>query len=190
MARAWVLLVVLALFTAACGGDPPEKEMQQAQAAIDAAVAAGAETYAAAELAAAETALNHAGSAVAARDYRLALNHALDSRQRAQNATKLAGEGMAAARAEAERTITRAASGVEGMRTRLKSPEVPRLPARIVSAVRVAVADADKRVQEARTAFDRGDFKAAQAAANAANAELSAATGNLESAAAAAKRRK
>ena len=73
---------------AACGGDPPEKEMQQAQAAIDVAVAAGAETYAAQELAAAEAALTHAGSAVAARDYRLALNHALDSRQRALNATR------------------------------------------------------------------------------------------------------
>jgi hypothetical protein len=73
------------------------------------------------------------------------------------------------------------------MRTRLKSSDVPRLPARTVSAVRLSVADADKQVQEARTAFDRGDFKAAQAAANAANAELSAATANLESAA---KRRK
>ena len=190
MPRAWVLLVVLAVFTAACGGDPPEKEMQQAQAAIDAAVAAGAETYAAEELAAAESALTHAASAVAARDYRLALNHALDSRQRAQNAAKLAADGMAAARAEADRTIARAAKGVEGMRARLKSPDVPRLPARTVSAVRVSVTDADKRVQEARTAFDRGDFKAAQAAANAANAELTAATSNLETAAAAAKRRK
>jgi len=190
MPRAWVLLVLLAVFTAACGGDPPEKEMQQAQAAIDAAVAAGAETYATEELAAAEAALTHAVAAVGARDYRLALNHALDSRQRAQNASKLAGEGMAAARAEANRTISRAAKGVEAMRTRLKSPDVPRLPARIVAAVRVSVADADKQVQEARTAFDRGDFKGAQAAGNAANAELSAATSNLEGAAAAAKRRK
>jgi hypothetical protein len=190
MPRAWVLLTVLAVFTAACGGDPPEKEMQQAQAAIDAAVAARAETYAAAELAAAEAALTQAGSAVVARDYRLALNHALDSRQRAQNAAKLAGDGMAAARAEADRTIARAANGVEAMRRRLKSPDVPRLPARTVAAVRVSVTDADQRVQKARTAFDRSDFKAAQAAADAANAELSAATRNLESAAAAAKRRK
>jgi hypothetical protein len=190
MPRAWVLPIVLAVFTAACGGDPPEKEMQQAQAAIDAAVSAGAETYAAEELAAAEAALTHAGSAVAARDYRLALNHALDSRQRAQNAARLAGDGMAAARAEADRSIARAAKGVEAMRTRLKSSDVPRLPARSVSAVRASVADADQRVQEARTAFDRADFKAAQAAANAANAELTAATNNLESAAAAAAKRR
>ena len=190
MLRAWALLVLLAVFTAACGGDPPEKEMQQAQAAIDSAVAVGAETYAAEELAAAEAALTHAVAAVGARDYRLALNHALDSRLRAQNASKLAGDGMAAARTEADRGIGLAAKGVEGMRARLKSSDVPRLPARTVSAVRVSVADADKLVQEARTAFDRGDFKGAQAAANAANAELSAATSNLEGAAAAAKRRR
>ena len=36
-----------ALHGGACGGDPPEKEMQQAQGAIDAARAAGAEQYAA-----------------------------------------------------------------------------------------------------------------------------------------------
>jgi hypothetical protein len=190
MPRAWVLLTVFVLFTAACGGDPPDKELQQAQAAIDAAVAAGAELYAASELEAAEAALTRAGTAVAARDYRLALNDALDSRQRAQTAAKLAADGMAAARAEADRSITRAASGVEGMRTRLKSSDVPRLPARIVTAVRASVADADKRVQEARAAFASGDYKAAQTAAGAANAALTTATSNLEAASAAAAKRR
>jgi len=190
MPRAWVLLTVFVLFTAACGGDPPDKELQQAQAAIDAAVAAGAELYAAQELAAAEAALTRAGAAVSSRDYRLALNDALDSRQRAQNAAKLAADGMAAARAEADRTITRAASGVGAMRTRLKSSEVPRLPARTVTAVRASVADADRHVQEARAAFASGDYQAAQAAAGAANTALSEATRNLETAAAAAAKRK
>jgi hypothetical protein len=191
MARAWALLALLVLVTTACGGDPPDKEMQQAQGAIDAALAAGADEYAAEELNAAEAALTAAGAAVAARDYRLALNHALDSRQRARNAAKLAADGMAAARVEADRSITRAAMGVEAMRTRLKSSDVPRLPARTVAAVRASVADADQRVQEARTAVDRGDYKAAQSAAAAANAALSAATQTLEAAAgAAAKRRR
>jgi hypothetical protein len=190
MPRAWALLALLVLFTTACGGDPPDKEMQQAQGAIDAARAAGADLYAAEELAAAQTALTRAGEAVTARDYRLALNHALDSRQRAQNAAKLAADGMAAARVEADRSTTRAAMGVEAMRTRLKSSDVPRLPARTVTAVRASVADADQRVQEARAALDRGDYKAAEAAAAAANATLSTATQNLEAAAAAAAKRR
>jgi hypothetical protein len=189
MPRAWALLVVLVLSTTACG-DPPEREMEQAQGAIDAALAAGADEYAAAELAAAEAALTRAGEAVVARDYRLALNHALDSRQRAQNAAKLAAEGMAAARVEADRSIMRAAMGVEAMRTRLKSSDVPRLPTRTVAAVRTSVADADKRVQEARAAVDRGDYRAAQTAAAAANAALSAATKTLEAAAEAAGKRR
>ena len=70
----------------ACGGEPPDKEMQQAQGAIDAARAAGADQYAHEEFAAAQEALTHANEAVEQRDYRLALNHALDSRERAQNA--------------------------------------------------------------------------------------------------------
>ena len=189
MPRAWALLALLVLFTTACG-DPPDREMQQAQGAIDAAIAAGADVYAAEELDAAETALTRAGEAVVARDYRLALNHALDSRQRAQNAAKLAADGMAAARVEADRSITRATMGVDAMRTRLKSSDVPRLPTRTVAAVRASVDDADKQVQEARAAIDRGDYKAAQAAATAANAALAAATQNLEAAAAAAAKRR
>jgi hypothetical protein len=190
MPRAWALLALLVLFTTACGGDPPDKEMQQAQGAIDAARAAGAAVYAVEELAAAQLALTRAEEAVSARDYRLALNYALDSRQRAQNAAKLAADGMAATRVEADRGITRAATGVEAMRARLKSPDVPRLPARIVSAVRASVADADRRVQEARTAQERGDYKAAQTAAAAANNSLSTATKDLEDAAAAAAKRR
>ena len=189
MPRAWALLALLVLFTTACG-DPPDKEMQQAQGAIDAARAAGAAVYAAEALAAAQLALTRAEEAVSARDYRLALNHALDSRQRAQDAAKLAADGMAATRVEADRSITRAAMGVEAMRARLKSPDVPRLPARTVSAVRASVADADRLVQEARAAQDRGDFKAAQTAATDANATLSTATKDLEDAAAAAAKRR
>jgi hypothetical protein len=182
MRRAWPVLALLVLLTAACG-DPPDKEMQQAQGAIDAARAAGAAVYATDELTAAQQALTRAEEAVTARDYRLALNHALDSRQRAQNAAKLAADGMAAARVEADRSITRGAMSVEAMRTRLKSSDVPRLPARTVAAVRAAVADADRKVQEARAALDKGDYRGAQTGADAANAALSMATKDLEDAA-------
>jgi hypothetical protein len=74
--------------------------------------------------------------------------------------------------------------------TRLKSADVPRLPARTVAAVRKSVDDADRSVQEARAALERSDYRAAAAAAAAANAALSAATTTLETAAAAARKRK
>ena len=81
--------VVAAMMGAACG-NPPDKEMQTAQAAIDSARAAGADRFAREEFAAAEDALKRSHDAVAQRDYRLALNAALDARERAQTATKQA----------------------------------------------------------------------------------------------------
>ena len=112
----------LALVTAGCG-DPPDKEMQQAEGAIAAARAAGADIYAADELRAAEDTLKHAHEAVAARDYRLALSQALDSRERAENAARLSADQKAAARVEADRAISEAAIALALAQTKLKAAE-------------------------------------------------------------------
>jgi hypothetical protein len=190
MSRARALLLASSLFMAACGGEPPDKEMQQAQGAIDAARAAGADLYAADEFTAAQAALSRAEDAVGARDYRLALDHALDSRQRAQNAAKLAADGMASARVEADRAITAAAAGINTLRARLKSAEALRLPARTVTPPRQAVADGDRRLQEARAALERGDYRGARDAAAAANTALAAASTELDAAISGAARRR
>src|SRR5436190_8399990 len=96
------LAIVAAVMGAACG-DPPDKEMQQAQGAIDAARAAGADQYAHDEFTAAEDALKRSRDAVEQRDYRQALNSALDARERAQTAAKEAVDGKATARVEGEK---------------------------------------------------------------------------------------
>ena len=101
--RAGLACVLAALLASACTS-PPNKEMDQAQGAIDAARAAGAERYAATELAAANTALKNANDAVQQGDYRLALNHALDSREQAQNAARVAADTQGEA-ARRRRTI-------------------------------------------------------------------------------------
>ena len=85
-----------ALLITACG-DPPNKEMDQAQGAIDAARAAGADRYAATEYTAATDALKRSQDAVAQRDYRLALNEALNSREHAQNAAREGADTQSAA---------------------------------------------------------------------------------------------
>ena len=72
-------MLVLVLL-AACG-TPPHKEMDQAQGAIDAARTAVDDRYAPDEFRAAERSLTLANEAVSQRDYRLALNHALESRE-------------------------------------------------------------------------------------------------------------
>src|SRR5262245_17814971 len=97
-----LLLLTTFLLVPACGADPPDKEIQQAQSAIEAARSAGAADYARDELTAAEQALKSSRDAVEQRDYRLALTSALDSRARAENAASAAVEQKTAAHAEAE----------------------------------------------------------------------------------------
>jgi len=164
----------------ACGGNPPDKEIQQARAAIDAARGAGADQYAKAEYAAAQDALKHASDAVADRDYRLALNHALDARERAEAAARQAIDGKAGARADADRAVRDLIAAMSDARARLKSAESAHAAARVLTDGRRAIADADTAVQKARSAIEAGDYGAATALAGETTARLRAATHDLE----------
>jgi hypothetical protein len=182
------LALVAAMTTAACG-DPPEKEMQQAQGAIDAARAAGADQYAREEFTAAEEALKHAREAVDQRDYRAALNAALDARERAQTAAKEAVNGKATARVDAEKAIVAAAAALNDARVRLKAAE-SRAGTRTVATARRTITDEETAVQEARTAFDKGDYTASIDKAKAATARLHASTRDLDATASTTGRRR
>jgi hypothetical protein len=155
------LLACVAIVTCcsfACAGDPPDKEMQQAQGAIDAARAAGADAYARDEFTAAQDSLKKAQEAVAQRDYRLALNYALDSRERAQNSAREAVDQKATARADAQRALTAATTTLNEAKAKLRSVEGPRVSAKAHAAERRTIMDADTAVQKARTAFGNGDY--------------------------------
>ena len=154
---AFVLALCGALLSGACG-EPPDKEMQQAEGAIEAARAAGADRYAHEEFGAAEDALKKAGEAVALRDYRLALSHALDSRERAQTAAKLAADNKAIARADADRALVAALAALNDAHTRLKTAESARTPPKALAETQRTIADADAAVQEARTQFEAGNY--------------------------------
>ena len=156
---AFAFLVTVALVAVGCG-DPPDKEIQQAQGALDTARAAGADQYAHDEFVAAEDALKHARGAVEERDYRLALNHALDSRERAQIAAKEAADHKALVRTDADRALAGAAAALEEARAKLKAAELARAPARSLIEPRQIIAHCDEAVQKARATFDRGDYLA------------------------------
>jgi hypothetical protein len=171
------LLLALAIAAGAAGAagsacaTPPDREMQQAEDAIASARAAGAHEYAAVDLAAAEEALVRARDAVALADYRLALSHALDGRERAQAAEAEAGRARAAAQAEAERTIARLDAALVAARTRLDSTRGSGASPEAGGAGAEVVTHAAARLQEARAAAARGDFRAAlQLAADALSA--------------------
>lgn len=132
--------------------------MNQAEGAIAAARAAGAEQYAAAEFGAAIQALRQSEEAVAQSDYRLALNHAIESRTRAQAAARLAVEARARARGDAERGIAEAAALIARARERLRAMEAGGTPSRALQPARTQITHADKSLQEARAALQADDY--------------------------------
>jgi hypothetical protein len=173
------LAFIIVVLFASCA-EPPNKEINQAQGAIDAARAAGADRFAATELSAATDALKRAEEAVAAGDYRLALNHAIDSRERAQSAAKMAVEGRADARGQAERAISEVATLISRAQAQLKDPDIVRLNGRNLRAPRATVTAADKMLQKARSALVNEDYATVTTALKGVAANLQAALTEID----------
>ena len=152
-------LCVLSLLVGvvACA-EPPHKEMNQAQGAIDAARAAGAEQFGAQELAAAVDLLARSAQAAAGNDYRLALSLAIDSRQRAQDAARTAVDNRARARGNAERGLAELNVLLSQARNRFDHPAVTKLPRRVLDQARQSVATAEEAMQEARAALEKDEY--------------------------------
>jgi hypothetical protein len=153
--------------------------MQQAQGAIDAAQAVGADEYAHDEFVAAQDALKHAHEAADDRDYRLALNHALDSRERAQTAAREASDRKATLRLSADRTITAAADAITRAEARARSTETNRAAQRTAN-LRRAVEHANAQLQEARAAMAAGKYVDAERKGKAALAALTPVSSSSE----------
>jgi hypothetical protein len=136
--------------------------MDQAQGSIDAARAAGADRYATEQYEAAVKALQNAQNAVAQRDYRLALNHALDSRDRAQRAAKEAASEQAVLRSEAERRLVEVTASVDHATRALKAAENARVPRRSLAAARAAIASAEATLQKAGTSIQESNYRESQ----------------------------
>jgi hypothetical protein len=159
MLRRAALLCVLAL-SAACS-PPPQKEIDRAQGAIDAATAAGAKLYASAELTAATTALQQSHYAVDQRDDRLALTKALEASEHAQQAARQAADGKAEARSEVEKTMATTSTSLVQLRAIMKS-EGARVPAPAMATARQVTATADGAMQKARALLKSDQYLEAQ----------------------------
>jgi len=155
MPRLAALLGVV-LFCAACSA-PPQKEIDRAQGALDAARAAGAERYAPDTFKSATNAIQQAHQAVDQRDYRLALSHAIDASERAQQAAREAADGKARVRAEAEQAILRLTTALQQTRTVTKG-EGARAPAPVLTAARHVESGADGALQKARALLKREQY--------------------------------
>ncbi|MGH9161953.1 MAG: DUF4398 domain-containing protein [Vicinamibacteraceae bacterium] len=156
----WGAFLLATLLASACG-EPPSKELHQAQGAIDAARAAGAAEYAPEALEAADDALKRAGDFANQRDYRQALSFALDARERARTAAAQAADAQARARGNAEKAVQALQTRLEHATGLLASAKDARLAARAVRPLAEAVGATEKVLQEARSTLERGDLEGA-----------------------------
>lgn len=177
--RPLCLAVALAAFVACAA--PPQKEMDQADGAIAAARAAGAAEYAQEEFAAAEAALKRSHEAVEQRDYRQALNQALDARERAQAAAREAADKQAQARGQAERVIAETEVALTNARRQLTptTPSSSRRPNPNAAALK-SLDDVEKALQEARSAVQAQRYHVALETASPLMAQIRAATDAAE----------
>ena len=176
-ASVWVTL----LFVAGCA-DPPSKEMDQAQGAIDAARAAGADQYATTEYTAATTALVNSQGAVAAGDYRLALNYALESREHAVNAARDTADAKARMRSELEHMLANLDVLVSQGQTRLTAAERARVPAQSLRQPAARLKEATATLQKARETVAAGDYLGATAVLEGVNTQVEQALADVEAA--------
>jgi hypothetical protein len=161
--RRAAVAICLTLLSSACS-EPPQKEIDRAQGAIDAARAAGAAQYAAEPYNAALAAMQQTHDAVEQRDYRLALSRAIDANDQALEAARQAASGKAAARSSAEGAIAHLATTIRQMDEKLKAAQAARLTARDLASASAARHDAERVLQEARAAAAKEDYLAAAAA--------------------------
>ena len=136
--------------------------MDQAQGSIDAARAAGADRYATEQYEAAVKALQSAQDAVGQRDYRLALNYALDSRDRAQRAAKESASQQGILRSAAERRLTEVTALLDRAERQLKAAESARVPRRSLTAARTAISGAEASLQKAGTSIEESNYDVSQ----------------------------
>jgi hypothetical protein len=152
--------VLLLLVTAGCS-EPPQKEIDQAQTALDLARAAGADKYAITEYTDAASALQKARVAVDQRDYRQALNYAIESRQRSQDAIRQAADGKSRAQRAAEAIVIDISTRASTLQERVRAAEAARVPAKDLRTPRQAMTAAQTRLQEARTLIGAGNYEEA-----------------------------
>ena len=157
----WRTLLAAACLVSACA-EPPNKEIDQAQGAIDAARAAGGERYATTEYTAATASLKSANDAVLQGDYRLALNYALESREHAQNAAREAADGKARTGAEVERDMAQIAALLAQASTRLTAAQRARGPSRLRQPA-AEIEAVNAVVQKAGEQIRKDDYLGAQA---------------------------
>jgi predicted S18 family serine protease len=150
--------LLLLLFAAGCS-EPPQKEIDQAQAAVDAARADGADKYAPDDYTAATIALQKAHESVDQRDYRQALSYAIDARQRAGDAARQAEGGKTRAHRAADALVTECSARISQLDTDIRVATSLHVPPKALRPARAELAGAQTALQEARSSIGAGNYQ-------------------------------
>jgi hypothetical protein len=175
-----LLVTGLLLLMAAGCSEPPNKEIDQAQTALDIARNAGADKYATDEYNAAAAALQKARAAVDQRDYRQALNYAIDSRQRSQDAINQSADGKARAQRAADDLIAFVSKRALEVQGRIRNAEAAHVPPKDLRDLRTALTEAQTGLQEARAQIGGGNYEKATTSLVAVREKLDAAVRAME----------
>lgn len=152
----------LLLCTAAVAcGEPPTKEMDLARQTIEAARSAQAERYAPAELTAAQAAMDKSAAAVSSRDFKLALNHALDSHERAKTASSVATAAHRELRTRLDASLTDVTSRLASARTTVDAAARVRSSRRAAARTGRVLDMIEKDLQKAGALLGADDLDAA-----------------------------
>jgi len=179
---AWLCAITCAVaLTVACSA-PPQKEIDRAQQAVDAARAAGAEQFAPESFAEATTALHQSHEAVNQRDYRLALSRAVDASDRAQEAARAAADNKARTRSQSEAAVSAVNASVNHLHARLKVAEEVRVPSRELAPARATIKQAESALQKARALLAAENYATATQTVSALDAQIRSETRVLEAA--------
>lgn len=166
-----IWFIALCVLTVACA-EPPQKEISRAEGAIDAAKAAGAETYATEEFTNALRALERSRAAVDESDYRQALSHALDAFEQAELAAGTAATQKAKARGDLDARLSELSASLGDLEPKLEMAAAAKVPDARLKAPRTALASLERALQEARSDSDNGDLQKAGARLDALTQEI------------------
>jgi hypothetical protein len=153
--------VAILLLVTSCAA-PPNREIEDAEAALKAAKDAGAERYAVTSYRQAEDAYRGANVAVTDGDYRLALSRALESRERARDAEREAAGVHARARDEVLQTMSDAFAQLASANKELEAAERRHVPRAALREARQTLSNIDTDVQKARAMIQKQDFAGAK----------------------------
>ena len=147
-----ILLLGLVIFFSCAKA--PEKEMQEARDAVASAVGAEADAYSSELFTAAQDALNQAEQFVSEKKYGEAKNLAKTAKTLADSAAF-----MVPVNKEEIKTLAEEAIAVADKE--LSSLKKARIPSKLKSKINQEVKSCGNSLQEAETAFDEGNYKAA-----------------------------